>query len=70
MKDGECGLSVPTVIDICRALNTDPNTLLAGTFGPTSSHTDSFLSKSLNSFNDKDRELVSYIVNYILGSKN
>lgn len=25
----ESGLSVSTVIDICRALNTDPNTLLA-----------------------------------------
>lgn len=29
LERGESGLSVSTVIDICRALNTDPNTLLA-----------------------------------------
>ena len=29
LERGESGLSVPTVLDICMALNTDPNTLLA-----------------------------------------
>lgn len=29
LERGQSGLSVPTVIDICKALNTDPNTLLA-----------------------------------------
>ena len=29
LERGESGLSISTVIDICRALNTDPNTILA-----------------------------------------
>lgn len=29
LERGQSGLSVSTVIDICKALNTDPNTLLA-----------------------------------------
>ena len=29
LERGQSGLSVSTVIDICRVLNTDPNTLLA-----------------------------------------
>jgi len=29
LERGESGLSISTVIDICKALNTDPNTILA-----------------------------------------
>lgn len=29
LERGESGLSVPTVIDICKALNTDTNTIFA-----------------------------------------
>lgn len=70
LERGESGLSVATVIDICRVLNTDPNTILAGAFDNSSIHTDSFLNKSLETFSDRDRELVSYIVDYVLGSKS
>ncbi len=62
--------SMGTLIDICRALNTDPNTLLAGAFDNSSIHTDSFLNKALETFSDRDKELVSYIVDYVLGSKS
>lgn len=70
LERGESGLSVNTLIDICKALDTDPNTLLSGTFGTSNSYTDSFLNRSLETFNDRDRELVSYIIDYVLGSKN
>ncbi len=62
--------SMGTLIDLCISLNTDPNTLLAGAFDNSSIHTDSFLNKSLETFSDRDKELISYIVDYVLGSKS
>lgn len=70
LERGESGLSVQTVIDICRALNTDTNTIFAGTLDNSNIYTDNFLNKSLDSFNDTDRDMVSYLVNYILNSKS
>lgn len=66
---GACGLAISTLIDICNALNTDPNSIFAGAVGGTSIYTDSFLNKSFENFDAKDKELITYIVNYILGSK-
>ena len=69
LERGESGLSIATVIDICKALNTDTNTIFAGTIDTSSIYTDNFLNNAIEHFNNKDRELVLYIVNYILNSK-
>lgn len=69
LERGESGLSISTVIDICNALNTDPNTIFAGAFNSSNSCTDNFLNKSFSNFDDKDKDMVSYLVNYIIGSK-
>ena len=69
LERGESGLSISTVIDICNALNTDPNTIFACAFANSNSCTDNFLNKSLSNFDDKDKDMVSYLVNYIIGSK-
>ena len=69
MKDGESGLSIQTVIDICRALNTDTNSIFAGTIDNLSVPTDSLLNKSFETFDKKDKDMVSYLINYIINSK-
>ena len=69
LERGESGLSISTVIDICKALNTDANTLLAGTINNSNFHTDNFVHNAIDNFNDTDKELISYIVNYVLNSK-
>ena len=69
VERGESGLSITTVIDICKALNTDTNTIFAGTIDTSSIYTDNFVHNAIEKFNDTDRELISYIVNYILNSK-
>ena len=66
---GKCGLSVSTLINICVALNTDTNSIFAGILDTSSPYSDSFLNKSFKNFNDKDRDMVSYLVNYINSSK-
>lgn len=69
LERGESGLSISTVIDICKALNTDTNTIFAGTIDTSNIYTDNFVHNAIDKFNDTDRELISYIVNYILNSK-
>lgn len=57
-----------TVIDICQALNTDTNSIFAGTLD-IKTYSDSFLNKSFEKFDEKDRTMVEYLIDYI-NSKN
>lgn len=69
LERGESKPSVSTVIDICQALSTDFNTIFAGVIDNSNIYTDKFVHNAIEKFNDTDRELISYIVNYILNSK-
>lgn len=68
VERGESGLSVNTIIDICKALDTDTNSIFAGIVN-SSNNNNSLLNKSFNTFEDKDKEMVSYLINYIISSK-
>ena len=69
IERGKSGISVNTIIDICRALHTDTNSIFSGVIDNSNIHTDSFLNKSFNNFEEKDKEMVSYLINYIIDSK-
>lgn len=69
VERGESGISVNTIIDICKALNTDTNSIFAGVIDTSNIQSDNLLSKIFNSFEEKDKEMVSYLINYILNSK-
>lgn len=68
LERGESGLSVSTLLDICKALDTDTNSIFAGTLD-SKSYADSFLNKSFESFSESDNDMVVYLINYI-NSKN
>lgn len=68
LERGESGLSVATLLDICRALNTDTNSIFAGTLD-NMPYADSFLNKSFEKFDSVDKDMVAYLINYI-NSKN
>ncbi len=68
LERGESGLSVSTLLDICKALDTDTNSIFVGTLD-TTSYSDSFLNKSFESFSASDKDMVVYLINYI-NSKN
>lgn len=70
VERGESGLSINTIIDICNVLNTDPNSIFAGSINTSDIVTNNFLNKSFDSFEEKDKDLISYLINYILSSKN
>ena len=69
IERGESGLSLGTVIDICKALNTDTNSIFAGTIDNSNVYRDSILNKSFETFTDKDRDMVEYLINYIVSSR-
>ena len=70
VERGESGLSVNTIIDICKALNTDTNSIFAGIVKSENTKLNSFLSKSFDTFECKDKEMVLYLINYIISSKS
>lgn len=69
LERGESGLSVGTLLDICRALNIDTNSIFAGTLDNSLMYNNSFLHKSLEKFDDSSKELMEHVINYI-NSKN
>lgn len=68
IERGESGLSVATLIDICNALDTDTNSIFVNLV-KSSICTNNFLNKSFDTFEDKDKDMVSYLINYIINSK-
>lgn len=70
VERGESGISINTIVDICKALNTDTNSIFAGTVNISSIQSDNFLIKTFNSFEKKEKDMVLYLINYILNSKN
>lgn len=70
IERGESGLSVNTIIDICKALHTDTNSIFSDVIDTSNIPNSSFLSKSLDTFKEKDKDMVLYLINYIITSKD
>ena len=70
LENGKTGISVQTIIDICKALKVDVNTIFAGIVKPTDLKNDAFIVDSLNLFDEKDRAIVKELITYIMNSKN
>lgn len=69
LENGKTGLSVQTIIDICRALCVDANSIFEGVIAPTNVMADSFITKSLNLFDENDKAIVTELITYIVNSK-
>lgn len=69
LENGKTGLSIQTIVDICNALEIDANALFSGIINKQEKE-DSFIINSFNLFNEKDKEIVTKLTNYIIDSKN
>lgn len=69
VENGKTGLSIQTLVDICRVLNIDANTLFSGIVAPTDVKPNSFITDSLNLFDEKDKAIVTDLITYINNSK-
>ena len=70
IERGESGLSIQTLIDLCKILEVDTNAIFEGVIVPSSEKADNYIIKSLNLFNEKDKTMVIDLIDYIISSKN
>lgn len=69
VERGESGLSIPTLIDICKVLKVDANSIFEGVIAPPVAIDDDFITKSLSLFNNADKAIVTDLITYISNSK-
>lgn len=70
LENGKTGLSVQTIIDICKALNVDANAVFEGVIPLANIKEDAFIINSLNMFDKNDKAMVTNLITYIINSKN
>lgn len=70
LENGKTGLAIPTIIDICTALNVDANAIFEGVIAPTDIKEDTFIINSLNLFDKTDKAMVTNLITYIINSKS
>lgn len=69
IERGESGLSIQTLIDLCKILEVDSNSIFAGIITTSSEFSDDYISKSLDLFNENDKSIVTNLIDYIINSK-
>lgn len=70
VENGKTGISIPTLIDFCKELGVDANTILSGIVPVPETNVDAFITQSLNLFDEKDKAMVTDLITYIVNSKN
>ncbi|MBQ6991793.1 MAG: helix-turn-helix transcriptional regulator [Clostridia bacterium] len=71
IERGETGISFSTIIDICTALDVDANSIFEDIIQPSNNKKAKpfKLNPDVNNFDEKDKEMVTYLINYIVDSK-
>lgn len=70
LENGNTGLSVQTIVDLCKALDVNANAIFSGIIIATEKNLDAFILESLELFNDSDKSIVAGLITYIKNSKN
>ena len=70
IETGKKGVSVPTLVDIGKALNVNANILFDGVFTTEECDEEKFIIDTIRTLNDKDRKAVIDFLKYIIESKN
>lgn len=70
LENGKCGISIETIVNLCKVLDIDANTLFANIINPTDITTDDFIKNSINLLEENDKTIVSDLITYIVKSKN
>ena len=70
IERGSCGAHISTIVDICHALNIDANTIFNGVIDTYSKDKNSYILNSLDNFEKIDKDLLSYLIDYINSKKD
>ena len=68
LENGKTGLSVPTLIDICKVLDVSADSLFEGILS-INYDDDQFIINTMHSLEAKDKQAISYLIDYIVESK-
>lgn len=69
IENGKTGFSVPTLVDIGKALNVNADTLFEGVIPLADYDEEKFIIDTVRMLNEKDRKAVVDFLNYIIESK-
>lgn len=70
VERGESGLAIQTIVDICKVLNVDVNSIFEGVIEQSSKLNDEeFILNSLSLFDKTDKSIIIDLINYIVDSK-
>ncbi len=69
IENGKTGLSIQTIVDLCKILKVDTNALFADIIIQPETNVDSTIINSLNLLNEEDKNIVITIIRYIINSK-
>lgn len=70
VENGKTGISIPTLVDICKILNTDFNSLFADIITTSDIKNDNYIINSFKFLEEKDKLIVKQLITYIINSKN
>lgn len=70
VENGKTGISISTLIGFCKELGVDAKTILSGIVPVPETNVDTFITQSLNLFDEKDKAMVTDLITYIVNSKN
>ena len=70
VENGKTGIIISTLIGFCKELGGDANTILSGIVPVPETNVDTFITQSLNLFDEKDKAMVTDLITYIVNSKN
>lgn len=69
LERGKCGISLSTIVKVCKVLSTEPNMLFKNIITLYDNIEDSLILNSIREFNDDDKNAVMNLINYIIKSK-
>lgn len=69
IENGKTGISVPTLVDISKALNVNADTLFKGVIPLADYSEEKFIIDTVRMLNEKDRKAVVDFLTYIIESK-
>lgn len=69
LERGVSGLSVISIVDICKSLNIEPNTLFNGVFNYNDDK-DKYIMNSLSILKNEDKEFLINVIEYVLNKNS
>ena len=69
LEKGSSGASLQTLVDICNILEVDANCILKGLLTYNIEEKDRYIIDNISAFSDKDKKIMTDLINYIIENK-